>query len=157
MHSNFNQGLFEQGRYPSFFAEVGLLPCEYYQSLFTSARFNPTGRYTIIAQVNGSYRAVAIDDMVPVYESTNRPLWGMDSECPWAILLLKVWAQINGGYQTLVNCQPFEFIRTITFPNWKLRILQIEPRGSLLEDLRLILPSDGQPKQDSSVKADLRV
>jgi hypothetical protein len=85
--------------------------------------FNPTGIYTVIAQVNGHYKVVTIDDWIPVYERTNKPLWDMETTCPWAILLLKAWALINGGYQTLINCHPYEFIRTFTYPNWKLRVL----------------------------------
>lgn len=117
--------MFGSNRLPTFLTEINLLPKEYYQSLFTSSEFDPQGNYKVIAQVRGEYKVVTVDDRVPVHQETGKPLWEMDPECPWAILLLKVWAYINGGYQTLMYCQPYEFIRTFSYPNWKLRTLSM--------------------------------
>jgi hypothetical protein len=71
----------------------------------------------------------------------------MEAEAaPWAIILLKVWAYINGGYDTLMYCQPYEFLRTFTYPNWKMRILKSENRESLYDDLRTMVPCERNPE-----------
>lgn len=115
----------------TFFQEISLFSSDYYKSIFLNTYFQHLGIYNIIAQVNGHYRLVTVDDMIPVYEGTNQPLWGMSLEYPWQLLLLKAWALTNGGYLTLQNCNPFEFVRTFSYPNWKTKALLREKPNDL--------------------------
>jgi len=70
-------------RNPSFLNEVGLLPPFYYQSLFLTPEFTPNGMYRVIVNIQGQFRVVVVDDIIPVYESSMQPIWGLDREVPW--------------------------------------------------------------------------
>ena len=47
----------------------------------------------------GSYKEIIIDDYVPVYEGSNRPVFcrAVGGEA-WVMLLEKVWAKLSGSY-----------------------------------------------------------
>lgn len=57
---------------------------------------------------------------------------------------------MNGGYQTLANCQPFEFIRSFSYPNWKLKCLWTENPEQFFQDLRKVL--GGKLKFNEQIK-----
>lgn len=63
---------------PTFFSEVGLLPPFHYETLFITPDFTNNGMYKIIANVQGEFRVIVIDDMIPVYENNMEPIWGMN-------------------------------------------------------------------------------
>lgn len=74
-----------------------------------------------------------MDDFIPVYEKSGKPLWGMDLEQPWQLILLKFWAKRNyviakdnnydqsiyGGYAGVLNSATFEFVNCFSNSNWK--------------------------------------
>jgi hypothetical protein len=92
---------------PSFLNEVGLLPPFYYQSLFLTPDFTPNSMYKVIVNVQGQFRVVVVDDAIPVFESTMQPIWGLDREVPWELIVLKVWAKVVGGYKSVLTAKPF--------------------------------------------------
>jgi hypothetical protein len=52
------------------------------------------------------------------------PIWGMDLEHAWQIILLKFWAKKNRGYYNVKLIPPFRFIEFFTNSNWKYFNLQ---------------------------------
>lgn len=58
--------------------------------------------------------------MVPVFQDSLEPIWGMDFDHSWQIILLKMWAKKKGGYRNLKeHSHPFEFIEYFSNSNWK--------------------------------------
>lgn len=53
----------------------------------------------MIINKNGRWETDVVDDWIPVYEDSLEPIWGMDLEHSWQIILLKFWAKKNGGYR----------------------------------------------------------
>lgn len=51
-----------------------------------------------------------VDDLVPVYEDTLEPIWGMQLDQAWEIILLKFWAKRCGGYNKVKNTPPYVFL-----------------------------------------------
>lgn len=73
----------------------------------------------MIINVDGRFETGCVDDWVPVYEHSLQPIWGMDFDQGWQIILLKFWAKRNGGYRNVRNLPPFSFIESFTNSNWK--------------------------------------
>ena len=58
--------------------------------------------YKVIACVDGIITELVIDDYIPVYASTNRPVFcKANGREVWAMLLEKAWAKIKGSYGAL--------------------------------------------------------
>ena len=88
--------------------------------------FTSHGLYQIIINQNGRFETDVVDDLIPVYEETLDPIWGMDIEHAWQIILLKFWAKKNRGYNKVKEIPPFQFIQFFTNSNWKYYNLQRE-------------------------------
>ena len=73
----------------------------------------------MIFNKDGRFETEVVDDLIPVYEESEEPIWGMDLNHPWQLILLKVWAKISKGYYNVKNGKPFEFIEAFTNSNWK--------------------------------------
>lgn len=95
---------------PPFVTEIGILPIEHYKSLFLTQDFVNHGLYEIIINQNGRFETDVVDDWVPVYEDSLEPIWGMDLEHAWQIILLKFWAKKNRSYYKIKEIPPFRFI-----------------------------------------------
>lgn len=59
---------------------------------------------------NGRFENDVVDDIVPVYEDSFEPIWGMDLDQSWQIILLKFWAKRNGGYRQVKLAPAFNFL-----------------------------------------------
>jgi hypothetical protein len=95
---------------PPFSTEIGILPIEHYKSLFLTQEFTKHGLYEVIINQNGRFETDVVDDWVPVYEETQEPIWGMDINSAWQVILLKFWAKKNKGYSQVKRISPFRFI-----------------------------------------------
>ena len=118
---------------PHFLHELGLFPSSDFKSLFFTQEFQPSGMYHAVVNYNGRWETDVVDDFIPVYERTGKPLWGMDLEQPWQLILLKFWAKRNyvlakdynydfgtrAGYVGVKNSAPFDFVNCFTNSNWK--------------------------------------
>lgn len=104
---------------PTFATEIGLLPVEHYRSLFITQDFEECGLYQVIINQNGRWETDVVDDYIPVYKDTLEPIWGMNFDHSWQIILLKFWAKKNQSYTKVKNMPPFEFIEFFTNSNWK--------------------------------------
>jgi hypothetical protein len=80
---------------PHFLHELGLFPASEYKSLFFTQDFQKSGMYHAVVNYNGRWETDVVDDFIPVYESSGKPIWGMDLEQPWQLILLKFWAKRN--------------------------------------------------------------
>lgn len=132
---------------PSFLNEVGLLPPFYYQSLFLTPDFTPNGQYQLILNVQGQYRVVVVDDMIPVYQSNMQPIWKLDKEVPWELILLKAWAKLCGGFKGVLAARPFEFLRSFSYPNWRMKNLDKYDSESAWKFIGTKLQGDQTPFQ----------
>ena len=68
---------------------------------------------------NGRWETDVVDDWIPVYKHNHEPIWGLDFEHAWQIILLKFWAKQKGSFSALKHVAPFEFIECFTNCNWK--------------------------------------
>lgn len=80
----------------------------------------------MIINQNGRFEKDVVDDWIPVYEYSLQPIWGLDLDQAWQIILLKFWAKRNQGYQNIPNIPPFAFLEHFSNSNWKCFNLQRE-------------------------------
>jgi hypothetical protein len=92
---------------PYFLTEINLFPPSHYKSLFITQDYQEKGLYHIIFNKDGRFETDVVDDWIPVYEDTNEPIWGMDFNHPWQLILLKFWAKKQRGYWKVKNGKPF--------------------------------------------------
>jgi len=62
---------------------------------------------------------ITVDDRIPVYEDTLEPIWGLNFQNPWELILIKAYAKKQGGYSKLWSTNPFNFIESVSNPTWK--------------------------------------
>ena len=134
---------------PHFLHEMGLLPSSEFRSLMFTQDFQPSGLYHAVVNYNGRWETDVVDDFIPVYEKTGKPLWGMDLEQPWQLIILKFWAKRNyvlakdykydmatyGGYAGVKKSAPMEFINTFTNGNWKFVNLNVDGKKFLANNV----------------------
>ncbi len=54
---------------------------------------------------------ILIDDFIPVFSDTGRPLiCGLANQQIWVMLICKVWAKIRGSYSAIDDGSLFDFI-----------------------------------------------
>jgi hypothetical protein len=71
------------------------------------------GIYKVVACVEGVMTEVVIDDFVPVYAATNRPVFcKANGREIWVMLLEKAWAKIKGSYGDISAGTPHEVLNT---------------------------------------------
>jgi hypothetical protein len=63
---------------PHFLFELGLFPTNHYRSMFITQGYNELGRYEVIVNSEGRFQLEVVDDLIPVYESNEQPIWGMN-------------------------------------------------------------------------------
>jgi calpain-15 len=69
--------------------------------------------YKVVACVDGVMAEVVIDDFVPVYASTSRPVFcKANGREIWVMLLEKAWAKIKGSYGAISAGTPHEVLNT---------------------------------------------
>ena len=70
---------------------------------------------------------MTVDDLVPVYDESNEHVWEVEE--PWKMILLKVWACLNDGYDNILKRhKPFRALEYFTGNNW--RFYNLEREGS---------------------------
>lgn len=68
---------------------------------------NGHGIYKVIANWEGVISEVVIDDFVPVFATTNRPVFcKANGREIWPMLLEKAWAKIKGSYGEIASGTP---------------------------------------------------
>ena len=73
------------------------------------------GSIEIGLNIDGDWKIVLLDDMIPVKKGTNEPIGAnTKNNCLWGILLEKAWAKINGGYINICTGNPREVFETLT-------------------------------------------
>lgn len=68
---------------------------------------------------NGRFETDVVDDLIPVRKYSLEPIWGMELDNAWQIILLKFWAKRNGGYRKVKEIPPFHFLEFFSNSNWK--------------------------------------
>jgi hypothetical protein len=81
----------------------------------------------VIVNYEGRFVTEVVDDFIPVEKETLMPIWGMDINEPWLLILTKVWAKRKGGYLNLKKNDNFEFIKCFSNSNWRYYNLGREP------------------------------
>lgn len=77
-----------------------VFPSEWYPE---DCRINTNGIYRLIAKVRGVATEVCIDDWVPVYADSGRPVFSkLVSKSVWILLLEKAWAKLKGSYGAIM-------------------------------------------------------
>lgn len=93
--------------------------------LFLTQNYSENGLYQVIVNEGGRFKLVSVNDLVPVFDDSNEHLWGIEE--PWKMILLKVWACLNGGYGSILKTyKPFHFLEYFTSSNWRYYNLQRE-------------------------------
>lgn len=95
---------------PTFATEMGVFPPEHYKSFFITQNFSENGFYHVIINNKGRFETDVVDDIVPVYENSLEPIWGMELDQAWQIILLKFWAKRSGGYNNVKNAPAYNFL-----------------------------------------------
>ena len=76
---------------------------------------NGHGIYKVIANWEGVISEVVIDDFVPVFATTNRPVFcKANGREIWPMLLEKAWAKIKGSYGEIATGTPHEVLNTFS-------------------------------------------
>jgi hypothetical protein len=119
---------------------MGLFPASHYKSLLFTQDFQASGMYHAVVNYNGRWETDVVDDFIPVYEKSGKPIWGMDLEQPWQLIILKFWAKrnyvyakdyfedqkIRGGYAGVKNSDPFDFVHYFSNDTWKYTNLAVD-------------------------------
>ena len=59
----------------------------------------PEGIYRLQVACQGELHEIVIDDMIPVFEGSNRPVFCKPHNNEvWVMLLEKAWAKLSGSY-----------------------------------------------------------
>ena len=83
--------------------------------LFKTNATNKDGFYEIIFIIDGRPQIVIVDDYLPVYKKTKRPIYAQSKGNEiWVMLLEKAWAKVNGGYANIISGLPSEAIEFLT-------------------------------------------
>lgn len=65
---------------------------------------NEYGIYKVIVNINGIPKEIVLDDYIPVYSPSNRPVFCKISHKEmWMVLLEKAYAKVKGSYGNIVN------------------------------------------------------
>lgn len=95
---------------PTFATEMGVFPVDHYKSFFITQNLEQNGFYHVIINNQGRFETDVVDDVIPVYADSHEPIWDMELDQCWQIILLKFWAKRSGGYDKVKNAPPFNFL-----------------------------------------------
>lgn len=92
--------------------------CEYPQliiQIFRTMKVNPNGYYEIILNLSGQWTVVIVDDYIPCFKKTRKPVFSQSNNNEvWVLLLEKAWAKVNGGYVNIIGGYPNEVLSAMT-------------------------------------------
>jgi len=108
--------------------------------------------YHAVVNYNGRWETDVVDDFIPVYEKTGKPIWGMDLEQPWQLILAKFLAKryyclakeykydmaTRGGYTGINTAAPFEFVGFFTNNIWKFFNLNVDHKTFLNKNVGIV-------------------
>ena len=77
------------------------------------------GKYILVANIDGRFEVISVDDRIPIYKKNLEPVWGLGYSNPWELILLKAWAKVKKGYHNVKKAKPFEFVETFSHNIWK--------------------------------------
>jgi calpain-15 len=73
------------------------------------------GLYKVLVNREGVPTELVIDDYIPVYKTTNRPVFcKANGNEIWVMLLEKVWAKVKGSYGAIKAGSPHEVLNTFS-------------------------------------------
>ena len=79
------------------------------RSFFITQDWSQDGIYHLVVNSEGRLKVVTVNDMVLVHKNTAEHIWGITK--PWKMILIKLWATLNGGYHKIKdNYKPFSII-----------------------------------------------
>ena len=133
-----------------------MLPLWHYKSLIEQKRINPKGYYEIVVWKEGRLTKDIIDDYIEFDNETNKPIgFDLDNVHPWMLILLKMWAKVNNGYQNIYEAEPFGFLKTFSYPDWETINVNIEDDENLINKLSKVQSKEeyyvAVTKDDSNV------
>lgn len=81
-----------------------------------SPEVHKQGIYRLLIKERGTIKEIVIDDYVPVYLDSGKPLFcKANGREIWVMLMEKAWAKVKGSYQaTLIGC-PHEVLTAFCF------------------------------------------
>lgn len=78
-------------------------------------QIKPEGIYRLQLALHGKYTEIVIDDYIPVFEGSNRPVFCKPTGNEvWVMLLEKAWAKISGSYGNISAGFPHEVFNTFS-------------------------------------------
>jgi hypothetical protein len=88
-------------------------------------------------KIDGEWKIICIDDMIPVNKNSNKPIFiNTNNDSLWGILLEKAWAKINGGYCNIIIGYPREIFESLTpFATLPINALR-ENKNSLWKNIK---------------------
>jgi hypothetical protein len=86
---------------PHFIYEISMFDSSAFKKVIVNKEISEDGKYEILVHKDGKYLLEVIDDIVPVFERNEEPIWGSCLQEPWQIILAKTWAKIKQGYSNL--------------------------------------------------------
>ncbi|CAK58158.1 unnamed protein product (macronuclear) [Paramecium tetraurelia] len=82
-------------------------------NLFITQKANPSGIFSVRLCIDGMWKAIILDDYIPV--KGNEPAFSSSKqEEIWVLLLEKAWAKSFGSYSNIISGDPGEVIRSLT-------------------------------------------
>ena len=88
-------------------------------------------------KIDGEWKIICIDDMIPVHKNSNKPIFtNTKNDSLWGILLEKAYAKINGGYGNIIYGFPKEVFDCLTpFTNFFINAKK-ENKNSLWKNIK---------------------
>ena len=100
--------------------EIKFFSKKHYRTFFITRNFSKEGIYEFVINRDGRWVNEIVDDYIPIYEKTKEPIWGLDVNESWKIILIKLFAKIRGGYDKILHeAKPFDFIEVFSNTTWK--------------------------------------
>lgn len=97
--SDIKHGHLSNGYLLTFLSAVSARNENFIPDLFETKQVNAAGIYMIYFFVNGVRTPVVIDDLLPVWVTTNQPVFATaHDQTLWVPLLQKAWAKLNATY-----------------------------------------------------------
>jgi hypothetical protein len=87
-----------------------MLDLDYVKTLFFQKNMSRVGYYQYFVRRNGEYYVDYVDDSIPVDSEDQEPLWGLRTEEPWKLILMKAWIKEKDGIENVIKEITFKII-----------------------------------------------
>jgi calpain-15 len=81
--------------------------------IFITRTYNPSGLYGVKLCIDGEFKAIGVDDYIPIQYDKPAFTKGSNDEI-WVMIIEKAWAKVFGSYENIVSGFPTEVLRTLT-------------------------------------------